>query len=83
MTIEIPMKTKFEELKQVLENIKKDDKILIICDNDGDGIPAAAIFAKILKNFGKNIKDFQILFANHDFRFSVLQDKETQIYLKI
>lgn len=83
MAIEIPMNEKFEELKKVLENIKKDDKILIICDNDGDGIPAAAIFAKILKKLDKEYKkDFELMFVEHDFRYFITQDKTKQEYLQ-
>jgi len=79
----IPMQEKFEELAKVLKNIKKDEKILIIGDNDGDGIPASAIFAKILKKLGKEYKnDFQVMFVEHDFRNFIKEDLEKQKFLQ-
>ncbi len=79
----IPMQEKFEELKTVLENIKKNDNILIIADNDGDGIPAAAIFAKILRKLGFEYKkDFQVIFVDHDFRGLIKNNIEKQKYLQ-
>jgi len=75
----IPMREKFEELAKVLKNIKKGEKILIIGDNDGDGIPASAIFAKILVKLGLEYKkDFFTLFPEHDFRGLIKEDKEKQ-----
>lgn len=75
----IPMQEKFEELAKVLKNIKKGEKILIIGDNDGDGIPGSAIFAKILKKLGFEYKkDFFTLFPEHAFRGTIKENKEKQ-----
>lgn len=69
MTNDIPMKEKFEELKKVLENIKKDEKILIIGDTDPDGIVGSFVFAKLLQKYGFEYnKDFDVKFVDHDFR---------------
>ena len=83
MIIDVPMHDKFEELKKVLNGIKKGEKILIIGDSDGDGIPGAAIFAKILKKLGLEYKkDFQVVFVEHDFRNFIKENKEQQEYFK-
>jgi len=79
----IPMKDKFEELKKVLDNIKKGEKILLIGDNDGDGIPGCAIFSKILKKYGFEYKkDFDVIFINHDFKYTLTQDKQKQEFFR-
>lgn len=80
---DIPMRDKFEDLKTVLSNIEKGKKILIIGDNDGDGVPASAIFAKILKKFGFEYKvDFNVFFAGHSFAYDLDQDKQKQDFFK-
>ncbi|PIU22187.1 MAG: hypothetical protein COT14_02420 [Candidatus Diapherotrites archaeon CG08_land_8_20_14_0_20_30_16] len=75
----IPMLEKFEELKKVLQNIKKGEKILIIADNDPDGVTSAFIFCRLLEKFGFEYKkEFFCMFTEHDFRGQIKNQPETQ-----
>ncbi len=74
-----PMQDKLEELRKALQNLKKQDKILIIADNDPDGISASFIFCRLLEKYNLKYKtNFFVKLVEHDFRGLIANLPETQ-----